>query len=110
MKILSRSEEFLLLSIWRLHNNAYGVTIREQLRKATGKTWAFGALFVSLDRLVKKGHLTSFLSDPTPERGGRSKRIYKLTEDGLQALVKIKQIERSMWDDLPDIVLGNIPR
>ena len=109
MKILTRSEEFLLLSIWRLQNNAYGVTIREQLKKATGKTWAFGALFVSLDRLVQKGHLTSFLSDPTPERGGRSKRIYKVTEDGLQALVKIKQIERSMWDDLPDVSLGTIP-
>ena len=109
MKLLSRSEEFLLLSIWRLHDNAYGVTIREQLRMATVKTWAFGALFVSLDRLVKKGHLTSFLSDPTPERGGRSKRIYKLTEDGLQALVKIKQIEKSMWDDLPDVLPGNIP-
>lgn len=105
MKLLTRQEEMLLLTIWRLQDNAYGVTIREQLKKITGKTWAFGALFVSLDRLSRKGYLTSYLSDPTPERGGRSKRMYQVTRDGLLALTEIRQIQEAMWQGLPEISL-----
>lgn len=108
MKLLSRSEEFLLLAVWRLKDNAYGVTIREELKKVTGKDWAFGALFVSLDRLVKKGHLQSTLSDPTPERGGRSKRMYTVTKSGLKALVEIREVEQAMWAGIPEISLKSI--
>ena len=103
MKILSRSEELLLLSIWRLQDNAYGVTIRDQLKELTGKSWAFGALFVTLDRLVKKGLLDSYLADPTPQRGGRSKRIYSLTPQGLKALIEIKKLQDSAWADIPEL-------
>ncbi len=103
MKFLSRSEELLLLAIWRLQETAYGVTIREKLKEITGKTWAFGALFVTLERLTKKGYLDSYLTDPTPERGGRSKRIYKLTHSGLDALIEIKKIETAVWADLPEL-------
>ena len=86
-KLLTRSEEMLLLAVLRLQDNAYAVTIRDQLKTVTGKTWAFGALFVSLDRLVKKGHLASALGEPTAERGGRRKRMYHLTPSGRQALL-----------------------
>jgi DNA-binding PadR family transcriptional regulator len=109
MKLLSRTEEFLLLAVWRLQDEAYAVPIRDHLLAITGKSWAFGALFVSLERLVKKGYLTSFLSDPTPTRGGRSKRIYQLTLRGKQALVDIKQVEQAMWHGLPELVLGPQP-
>ncbi len=103
MSLITRSEEFLLLAVWRLQKNAYAVTVREQLSETTGKTWAFGALFVSLDRLVKKELLKSHLSDPTPERGGRSKRMYQLTEEGMQALIKIKQVEKVIWAGIPKL-------
>ena len=76
MKLLSRPEELFLLAIWRLQDNAYAVTIREQVNSITGKTWSFGATFVTLDRLVKKRYLSSHLSEPTQKRGGRSKRMY----------------------------------
>lgn len=102
MKLLSRTEEMLLLTVWRLQDKAYGVTIREQLYNITGKTWAFGALFVSLDRLNKKGFLTSQLSAPTPERGGRSKRMYRVTPKGLQVLVEIRKIQEAMWEGIPE--------
>lgn len=108
MKLLSRSEEFLLLAVWRLKDNAYGVTIRDELKQVTGKDWAFGALFVSLDRLVKKGHLQSTLSDPTPERGGRSKRMYTVTKSGLKALVEIREVGQAMWAGIPEISLRSI--
>ena len=103
MKFLSRSEEMFLLAIWRLQDNAYGVTIRNNLQEVTGKTWAFGALFITLDRLVKKGFLISFLTEPTPERGGRSKRIYKLTAEGLGALKEIKKMQEILWDGIPEL-------
>lgn len=100
MKLLSRAEETLLLAIWRLQDNAYGVKIREQVEDVTGQSWAFGALFVTLERLVKKEMLTSYLTDPTPERGGRSKRVYKLTLDGRESLVQIQKVQKELWDGI----------
>ena len=108
MKLLSRPEELLLLAIWRLQDSAYGVTIRNQIKEVTGKTWSFGALFITLERLVKKGFLTSYLTDPTPERGGRSKRIYKLTPVGLKALIEIKKVEKAMWEGISELSVEKI--
>jgi len=108
MKLLTRSEELLLLAVWKLQKNSYGVTIRDELKKMTKKEWAFGALFVSLERLVQKNLLTSFLSDPTPERGGRSKRIYKLTKNGLRELKNIKALQESIWQDVPELNEGKL--
>ncbi len=103
MKILSRTEELLLISIWKLQKNAYAVTIREELKTMTGQIWAFGGLFVSLERLAKKGLVESSLSDPTPERGGRSKRIYRLTGNGLDELIKIRKLQESIWEQVPKL-------
>ena len=75
--------------------------IREKLKEITGKTWAFGAIFISLDRLEKKGFVESFLGDETPERGGRKKRIYQVTSYGLENLAEIRKIDQAMWKDLP---------
>lgn len=108
MKFLSRTEEMILLSIWRLRENAYAVTIRDELKNYSGKTWAFGALFVMLDRLTQKGLVESSLSDPTPERGGRSKRMYRLTPSALDALQEIRTLQNSMWQNLPDLTADNL--
>jgi PadR family transcriptional regulator PadR len=102
MKLLSRTEEFILLAVLILKEEAYSVQIRKRLKDVTGKTWSYGALFISLEQLVKKDYLTSSLSDPLPERGGRSKRIYVLTPQGQIALKDIKQMERKMWEAVPD--------
>jgi DNA-binding PadR family transcriptional regulator len=101
MKFLSRTEELLLNCILRLQDSAYAFMIREKLKEITGKTWAFGAIFISLDRLEKKGYVRSYLGDDTPERGGRRKRFYSVSKDGLKALAEIRRIDISMWDDLP---------
>ena len=102
MKLLSRTEEFILLVALFLKDEAYSVQIRQRLKDVTGKTWSYGALFISLEQLVKKGFLTSSLTDPLPERGGRSKRIYSLTPAGNKALEEIKQMECKMWEAVPD--------
>ena len=106
MKLLTRSEEMILLAVWRLQENAYGVTIRNQLKEVTGKTWSFGALFVSLDRLSKKGFVESFFSDPLPQRGGRRRRMYRLRKPGRQALLDIRLVEKALWDGVSEIALG----
>lgn len=102
MRYISRKEELLLLTIWRLGANAYGVPVREHVSKATGKYWSIGAVYDVLDRLTRSGYVTAIVSDPTPERGGKSKRFYKLSKAGFEALEEIKKLQESMWSDLPD--------
>ena len=102
-KFISRSEEFLLLAVWRLKENAYGVTIRNQIKDATGKTWAYGALFVMLRRLEKKGCLVSHFTDPSSQRGGKSKRIFQLTPRGVQALKDVRRAQESVWSGIKEL-------
>lgn len=101
MKLLSRTEELLLNCILRLQVDAYTFMIREKLKEITGKTWSFGAIFISLDRLERKGYVHSHLGDETPERGGRRKRFYSVSKEGLKALAEIRKIDRNMWENLP---------
>lgn len=102
MNYISRSEEFILLAVWRLEDEAYAVPVREQIKQATGKTWGFGALFVMLNRLEKKGLLKSHLTDPLPKRGGRSKRIYRLSSQGMKALEEARNVQESVWAGIRD--------
>jgi len=105
MKFLSRSEEFVLLAVLYLQEEAYGVAIRDRLRKMTGQSWAFGAVFVTLNRLEKKRMLDSRLADPSPRRGGKSKRIYSLTLDGHEELAKIRKVQETAWKSTAEVCL-----
>ena len=104
--MLTRAEELILLSVWRLQKNSYSVKIRDQIMGVTNKHWSFGAIYMPLERLEKQGLLKSFFADPTPERGGRSKRIYELTELGQRALIEIKNIQETAWQGLIKISLN----
>ena len=103
MKLLSRNEEIVLLAIWRLEGNAYGVTIREQVSEVTGVDWTFGAIYVPLDKLTRKGFVTKTLSQPTAQRGGRSKCLYELTSTGKRALREIRQVQDALWKGIPRV-------
>jgi len=100
MGMLSRTDEMILLAVWRLGDNAYGVTIAEMLTKTSGKKWVLGAVYVPLERLEKKKYLSSSLGQSTKRRGGRSKRLYKLTKHGLDILIKTKSQEQSLWANI----------
>lgn len=102
MKLLTRTEELILLAVWRLKENAYCVPIRSLISEITGENWSLGSIYMPLDRLVKKGYLDSYLSESTPERGGRHKRIYKLTREGLKELERIRTVQAKMWQDIPE--------
>jgi DNA-binding PadR family transcriptional regulator len=79
-------EEFVLIAILRLRDNAYGVTIRRLIEEETSKTISIGAIYTTLERLEKKGYLSSRQGESTPERGGRAKRYFKIEGAGERAL------------------------
>lgn len=102
LKLLTRAEELILLAVWKLEDNAYCIPIREQISAITGENWSLGSIYMPLDRLVKKRYLNSYLSDSTPERGGRHKRIYKLTDQGMDELLRVRDVQANMWRDVPE--------
>jgi len=103
MNYLSRPEELVLLAIWKMENEPYGVNIRNFVSELTGKYWSVGSIYVPLDRLENKGFLRSKLSHPTPERGGKSKRYYEITKEGLKELEEIRKIYLAAWENMPNI-------
>ncbi len=103
MKYLSRPEELVLITIWKMKDDPYGVNIRKHISGQTGKYWSIGSIYVPLDRLENKGYLESYLADPTQERGGKSKRYYRLTEAGLAQLKEIQAVNSAFWSDMPDL-------
>ncbi len=110
MKYLTLNEEILLLTIWRLKNDAYGVSIREEYSRATGKNIVMGTMYNSLDYLVKKGYVITEKGEPTAERGGRSKIYYRVTKSGLEALKKAKELHDSVWESIPGSIFENLER
>lgn len=102
MKFLSRSEEFLLLTLWKMSEEPYGVNIRSFVSMMTGKYWSIGSVYVPLDRLEAKGFVTSYLAGSIPERGGKARRYYKITESGLEQLKEIQKLNSKFWEDIPD--------
>ena len=105
MRLLSRSEELVLLTVWKLQDQAYCIPIRKTLIKATGKRWSFGSVYDPLERLERKGYLNSFLTEPTKARGGRSKRIYTLTQQGKRALLEIRSVLETLTSGTSKIKL-----
>lgn len=103
MKILSRTEEMLLLAVYALVPEAYGLAIGKHLKKMTGKVWSVGAIYIPLERMQQRGLLASYEGEPTPERGGRSKRFYKLSPKGLEALAEAKRLHDALWAGAPEL-------
>jgi len=103
MKLMTRAEELILLAVWRLKDNAYCIPLRTQICDITGEAWSLGSIYMPLDRLVKRGLLDSYLTEATPERGGRRKRVYRLTEEGLRRLREMEDIGKRMWEGIPNL-------
>jgi PadR family transcriptional regulator PadR len=93
----SNFEQIVLLATVRLAENAYGVPIRHEIEKRAKRTVSIGALYSTLDRLEAKGFVSSWLSDPTAERGGRSRRYFRVEPTGLRALEHSREVMDMMW-------------
>jgi DNA-binding PadR family transcriptional regulator len=95
-------EVLLLLSVLRLGDEAYGVAVRDELERRTGRRLSRGAVYATLRRLESKGFLVSELGEPTPERGGRAKRFLSPSTSGLEALrSSLRDLDR-MREGIPD--------
>jgi len=101
MSDLTRFEEQILLSVWKLQDEAYGIAIYNHIRSITNKDLAIGGIYFPLERLVKKGFLKAYMGEPTPVRGGQSKRYYRLTRLGREELIKSKKTQEAFWKNLP---------
>lgn len=95
-RLLGGFEQLLLLAILRLDDNAYGATVRRELIECADKDVAVGAIYTGLDRLEQKGFVESWMGEPTPARGGRGKRIYRVTSAGRRALFDMDRAVRQL--------------
>jgi DNA-binding PadR family transcriptional regulator len=100
---LTRNEELILLSIWRLKKNAYGITIRANIKTITGKTLNYGSLYNTLFRLAQRGFVESSESAPISKQGGRRKILYALTAQGQKALAEAQKIQKQAWGEIPNL-------
>jgi PadR family transcriptional regulator PadR len=101
---LGQFEQLVLTAILSLREDAYGVTIHSKVEElARPKAVSLGAVYVTLDRVEDKGFVTSWLSDPTPERGGRAKRCYRLEALGERALEESAVTAKRVWDSIVEI-------
>ena len=103
MDILTRTEEIILLAVHRLGDNAYGVTIRQEVERLVGKSYSVGAIYVPLDRMTERGLLTTTTGSPTAVRGGRAKRFYQITPQGREALLAAKKLHEKLWSGIPSL-------
>lgn len=108
MDNLSKTDEIILLTILRLKEDAYGVTIRGKIEEITGKLFGYGTLYSALDQLTKKGYIAKITGDPTPERGGRRKYYYKLTHAGTDALKAAVKMHDTLWDGIDGTFLDEL--
>ena len=83
---LGEFEQLILFALLRLGEDAYGVTIRQEIEKRTGRNVSSGAIYTALERMETRGYVTSRMGEPTPERGGRRKKYYTLEAAGSKAL------------------------
>ena len=93
-------EQRILFALLRLGSDAYGVTIRGDIEARTGRSVSAGALYTALDRLETRGLVSSRLGEPTPERGGKRKRLYTVQPAGERALADVYESLRQMASGL----------
>jgi PadR family transcriptional regulator, regulatory protein PadR len=101
--LIGHFEQLVLTAVLSLGDDAYGVTIHEAVVELYGRSVSLGAVYATLDRLEDKKYVTSWLSDPTPERGGRSKRHFRLKADGERALRESARMAKRVCDRIEHV-------
>jgi len=100
---LGNFDLMLLLAVLRLGDEAYGVTIAQELEQYTGREVVIASVYARLERLQERGLVTSSLGDPTPERGGRAKRYFSITGAGIREIRDARRSLMNMWKGLPEL-------
>jgi PadR family transcriptional regulator PadR len=97
---LGEFEHIIILALLRLKEGAYGVTVRQEIQLRTNREVSIGAVYATLDRLETKGYVKSHRGDPTPERGGRSKRFFHVTAEGVAAVNRTQRALQNLTEGL----------
>lgn len=95
-EILGSLEYIILLALARLDGSAHGMKVQREIEERTGRDVSIGAVYATLERLERKGYISSFTGEPTPQRGGRAKRIFQIQAHGKRALQISGQTIRSL--------------
>lgn len=98
---LGEFELMLLLAIIHLGDDAYGVPISRELEMHRGRDVSMGSVYAALERLEAKGLIASSIGDPTPERGGKAKRYFQITQEGLRQVHETRRVLTKLWQTLP---------
>ena len=104
--VLSNFELMVMLAIIRIGNDAYGVSISDEIEKTTGSEVLLGSVYDALSRLEKKGLVLSEMGEATPERGGRAKRHFRTTSRGLRVVRDTQRSLVKLWNGLPQLKGG----
>ena len=102
MKDLTKVEETIMIAIWRLKDDAYGVTIKNEIKRAIKRDYLYNTLYTSLEQLFSKGYITKRYGEPTPERGGKRKIFFNLTKVGIRALREAFDKQKSVWEGISE--------
>jgi PadR family transcriptional regulator, regulatory protein PadR len=102
---LGEFDLMLLLAVIHLGDEAYGVPISRELEVYRGRDVAVGSVYAALERLEAKGLVTSSLGEPTPERGGKAKRYFRITREGLRHVHETRRVLTKLWQAIPDLKL-----
>lgn len=100
---LGEFELMVLLTILRLGDDVYGVPLARELSLVRGRDVSAGSVYAALERLESKGLIASTLGESTPERGGRAKRYFRVTEQGLRAVHQTRRVLSQLWKTLPSV-------
>ena len=95
-ELIGSLEHIILLALARLDGGAHGMIVRREIEERTGRNISIGAVYATLERLEAKGYVSSFTGEPTPERGGRAKRLFRVEAAGNRALQVSEQTIRRM--------------
>jgi PadR family transcriptional regulator PadR len=103
---LGSLEMMVLLALIRLGEDAYGVPISREIEEQSDREVALGSVYAALERLEEKGFVNSVLGEPTPERGGRAKKFFKVTGKGLRELRDTQRALKNLWHGIPQLEGG----
>jgi DNA-binding PadR family transcriptional regulator len=107
-EFLGGFELLVLLALMRLADEAYGVPISDAIEQSSGREVSIGSVYITLDRLAKKGLVTSRLGEPTSARGGRAKTYFRITGKGLREVRQAQRTLITLWNGVPRLD-GGVP-
>ena len=99
-------EELTLVAVLALGDGAYGVSVQELIERETKRPVTLGAVYAALDRMERKGHVRSSLSEPTAARGGKRRRVFEVTAAGLRIVREARRAREALWQTVPRVVRG----